>query len=103
MVATAEVSPNVAFTGADRLNKNVSLPSTSVSPINLTVTVLDVSPAAKLSVDNGNPTKSLPAYADAFAVTYFTDTAAPLGLDNDTVNTASDWPELPSTTFTSDT
>jgi hypothetical protein len=50
IVPTPTSSARVAFTGAERARKYVSLTSSTVSPLMVTVTGFDVSPAAKLRV-----------------------------------------------------
>ena len=78
---------------------NVSSDSTVVSPATATLTVCEVTPGANVNVPD--PTvKSLPAVADPFAVAHCTVTGAAAAFDNDTVKTAFDDPDLPSSTPT---
>ena len=64
MVEEAVAVPMVAPAGLESTTSNVSSGSTVVSPLTLTVTVLLVSPAAKLTVPDG----SVPPKSAAFAV-----------------------------------
>jgi hypothetical protein len=50
MVPTACASARLAFTGAERFTRNVSLGSTAVSPFTVTETVPLVAPAGMLRV-----------------------------------------------------
>jgi hypothetical protein len=49
MVPTPCASTSVAFTGVDRLTKNVSFGSPVVSPLTVTLMVRDVCPAVKFT------------------------------------------------------
>ena len=90
----------VAFVGLERLRKYVSVLSSITSPLTWTVTILDVSPGAKVSVPCAPGSRRAPVPFRP-RLRSSTDTARPLAASSVTVNLAFSFPVSPSMTATS--
>ena len=101
MMPIAAASAMVAFDALDRFSVNCSLSSYIVSPTMATLTILLVSPGAKLSV----PTVGVksPAVAVSVLVLYPTLTVLAAAFDSSTVKFIADVPVLPSAMLRSPT